>query len=80
MTDLGSILGEAVTVHRDGKISEAEKLYQAILEHSPENPDVNHNMGIIHLDQEEYEKNRQLKLGSNTIPFRNNAVSRHSYF
>ena len=40
-------LQDAVVAHKNGRLSEAERLYSAILQSQPEHPDANHNLGII---------------------------------
>ena len=37
----------AVTVHKQGKIQEAEQLYGLILKTDPDHSDANHNLGLI---------------------------------
>ena len=44
------IFQQAVTIHKEGKIEEAEKLYREILKTQPGNVDVNNNLGAA-LDQ-----------------------------
>ena len=38
---------EAVAHHQAGRFQHAERLYQAVLKSQPENPDANHNFGIL---------------------------------
>jgi tetratricopeptide (TPR) repeat protein/SAM-dependent methyltransferase len=38
---------QAVAHHQAGQLQEAEKLYRAILQISPNHPDANHNMGVL---------------------------------
>ena len=40
-------LQQGVAAHREGKLQEAERLYQAILQSQPLHPDANHNLGLI---------------------------------
>ena len=40
-------LQQGVTVHKEGKLDEAERLYRAILQYQPLHPDANHNLGLI---------------------------------
>ena len=44
-------LKQAITAHQEGKIDEAEHLYQKILKSQPMHVDVNHNLGIIKILQ-----------------------------
>ena len=44
---LGEALQKAVDAHRAGKTQEADRLYTAILQAQPKNPDANHNMGVL---------------------------------
>ena len=37
----------AITTHQEGKLEEAEILYQKILEIEPKHPDVNNNLGVL---------------------------------
>ena len=41
------VLQQWVTAHKEGKIEEAERLYRAILQSQPAQPDANHNLGVI---------------------------------
>ena len=38
---------QGVAVHKEGKLQEAEKLYQAILRSQPLHPEANNNLGVI---------------------------------
>ena len=40
-------LQQGVAAHKEGKVQDAEKLYRAILQSQPLNPDANHNLGLI---------------------------------
>ncbi len=40
-------LQQAITAHQDGKLEDAEVLYQSILEIHPTHPDANHNLGVL---------------------------------
>lgn len=40
-------LREALAHHRNGQFNEAEEIYRAILDAQPQNPDANHNMGVL---------------------------------
>ena len=40
-------LQQGVAAHKEGKLEEAERLYQAILQSQPAHPDANHNLGVI---------------------------------
>jgi tetratricopeptide (TPR) repeat protein len=40
-------LQQGVTAHKEGKLQDAERLYRAILQSQPTNPDANHNLGVI---------------------------------
>ena len=37
----------AVTAHKEGKLQDAERLYESILRSQPQHPDANHNLGLI---------------------------------
>ncbi len=40
-------LQQAVAAHKEGKLNEAESIYRAILQSEPNQPDANHNLGLI---------------------------------
>ena len=40
-------LQQGVAAHREGKLSDAERLYRAILQSQPAHPDANHNLGVL---------------------------------
>ena len=40
-------LQQGVAAHKEGKLQDAERLYQAILQTQPRHPDANHNLGVI---------------------------------
>ena len=40
-------LQQGLVAHREGKLQEAERLYQAILQSQPLHPVANHNLGVI---------------------------------
>ncbi|MDC0432014.1 tetratricopeptide repeat protein [Hyphomicrobiales bacterium] len=40
-------LQQGVTAHKEGKLQEAERIYQTILQAQPTHPDANHNLGVI---------------------------------
>src|ERR1039457_4021496 len=40
-------LQQAVTHHQAGRLQEAERLYRAILQSHPHQPDANHNLGVL---------------------------------
>ena len=40
-------LQRGITAHREGKFSEAERCYRAILQSRPDHPDANHNLGVL---------------------------------
>ncbi len=41
------VLQQGVTAHKEGKLQEAERFYQAILQSQPSHPDANHNLGVL---------------------------------
>ena len=41
------VLQQGVTAHKKGKLQEAERFYQAILQSQPSHPDANHNLGVL---------------------------------
>ena len=40
-------LQRGVAAHKEGKLQDAERLYQAVLQSQPRHPDANHNLGLI---------------------------------
>ena len=40
-------LQQGVAAHKEGRLQDAERLYQAILQSQPAHPDANHNLGVI---------------------------------
>ena len=40
-------LQRAITAHQEGRLEEADHLYQKILETQPTHPDANHNLGVL---------------------------------
>ena len=40
-------LKQGIAAFKEGKIQEAERLYQAILQTQPAHPDANHNLGVL---------------------------------
>ena len=40
-------LQQGIASHKEGKLQDAERLYQAILQSQPLHPDANHNLGVI---------------------------------
>ena len=40
-------LQQAVAAHKEGKLQEAERFYRAILQAQPNDPDANHNLGVL---------------------------------
>ena len=40
-------LQQGIGAHKEGKLEEAEGLYQAILQSQPLHPDANHNLGLL---------------------------------
>ena len=41
------VLQQGIAAHKEGKLEEAERAYQAILQSQPKHPDANHNLGLI---------------------------------
>ncbi len=56
---------KALTHHRDGQLNEAEKIYRAILNTQPQNPDANHNLGALAM---------QIKQPKAALPFLQTAL------
>ena len=44
---IDQILNQAITAHKGSKFEEAEQLYKNILKAQPQNPDANHNLGVL---------------------------------
>lgn len=45
----GDALAEAVALHREGRLIDAERAYKQILEVLPRQPDALHNMGVLQM-------------------------------
>ena len=45
--DINQTLKKAITAHKEGKLQEAEQLYQESLKIDPKNIDANHNFGVL---------------------------------
>jgi len=41
------VLQRGVAAHKEGKLQEAERFYQTILQSQPTHPDANHNLGVL---------------------------------
>ena len=41
------VLQQGIEAHRDGRLQDAERFYQAILKSQPLHPDANHNLGVL---------------------------------
>jgi len=46
---LAETLNEAIAAHRAGRLSDAERIYQAILGVKPDHFDSLHMLGVVHL-------------------------------
>lgn len=46
-TTVAEALTQAISHHQAGRLPEAEHLYRLILEVQPQNPDANHNLGVL---------------------------------
>ncbi len=49
--DIGNQFQQAVSHHQAGRHSEAAEIYREILQVQPRHPDVNHNMGVLQVQQ-----------------------------
>lgn len=47
-------LHQAIAHHQAGRLTDAEHLYRAILERNPQNPDAQHNLGLLFAQQGHY--------------------------
>ena len=45
--DLDAAFESAIHHHQAGRLSQAEMLYQVVLQWLPDHPDANHNLGVI---------------------------------
>lgn len=45
--DVDRILQQAIALHQNGNLHEAERLYRTVLQTDPLHPDVNHNLGVL---------------------------------
>jgi thioredoxin-like negative regulator of GroEL len=41
------VLQQGITTYEDGKLGEAERLYEVSLQAQPAHPDANHNLGVL---------------------------------
>jgi tetratricopeptide (TPR) repeat protein len=46
-------LEQAITLHQTGHLENAEQLYRNILQTDPENPEANHNLGLLMMQQDQ---------------------------
>lgn len=67
-TAIIKVLSLAIEHHQNGNFLEAEKLYRAILQASPNHPDANYNFGILALD---------MGYPKESIPFFESAIKSH---
>jgi protein O-GlcNAc transferase len=51
--NLEKCLEDAISRHQASRLQEAEQLYRSILKAEPEHPDVNHNLGLLLMQQEQ---------------------------
>ena len=45
-----------IKAHKEGRLQEADRYYTAILKVQPQNPDANHNMGVLAVSLEKTEQ------------------------
>jgi len=72
---MGKNFQDAFKLHRDGKLQEAKKIYESILEETPNDFNCLHHLGLIAKDNEEYQSS--LKLISKAITINPNIVAAH---
>jgi tetratricopeptide (TPR) repeat protein len=48
---LDQVLQRAIACHASGQLEEAVDLYRAVLQEAPTQPDANHNLGVIHIQE-----------------------------
>ena len=53
--DLAARLGQALALHRQGRLDEAEALYRAVLAMVPDSADALHLLGVIALQRRDFE-------------------------
>ena len=73
---------KAQQLHQSGYLSEAEKLYQDILKHIPDNPDCLHYLGLIYFQKGDDKKaglhfSKAIKTGNNPIYLSNYGLLLH---
>ena len=71
---------QAITLHQEGKLEEAEKIYRSILEVQPTNVDANNNLGVLlysigRLDEAETNYRKAIKLKPDSSQAHNNLGS-----
>ena len=56
MTDIEYIIEMALSHHRSGRLSEAEKIYTQVLEIDPKQPDAIHLLGMVAFARKNYDE------------------------
>ena len=64
---IDQIMQQAIKLHKEGKLHDAESFYKDILKTDPKNPNANYNLGIIAVSMNSQQKQyfflkQQLKL------------------
>ena len=54
--NLADTLQQAMQHHQQGQLPQAQQLYESILQQTPTQPDANHNLGVLYLQQGQLER------------------------
>jgi Flp pilus assembly protein TadD len=53
---INEAMTHAIANHRAGRLHEATELYQAVLAANPRHPDASHNLGVLYIRANDFEK------------------------
>jgi len=55
-SELEAVVAQAVAHHRAGRVDAAEQMYREILVRAPDHPRVLHNLGMVHMQRQEFDR------------------------